>query len=476
MRRRKFLAAAAAAATVGLAGCGDRSQDTTTPGGGPSRPTDQPLGTRGAQGTEGEQGPYPASMAEEWGLDRVVNLATEGADQSGVRETADYFDDHLRDGTLVYLPPGRYKLGRTVRPDGGRVGVVGENATIVPPDGFDGTLFAFGYPETLSDVVVEGLTFDFSAESTGARPLYAMASDRIVAREIEVRGEVDVEQDQLRFDVTDPGGTALVEDVRLPDGAVPGTGVTGIEVGDRNHGDLTFVDCHVAGFPDNGLYANPPEGEVSVLGGYYLNNGISGVRIETRDASVVRGVHVRCDDGSGAGENMRGIRLRSGESLLVEDCLVELLEVTSSDGGIVFSSELGSATVQNCQVRVDADDINAIRIKSPGDGTADDAHHGPFRCQNVLVTGNAAGGAAVAAANRQGCEFSNLCVHQPGERRDGIVAENVHGEVHDSYVSVTGTPLSFSGSSISRKNVVVDRSPETAERDVQRRCSVPTDQ
>lgn len=466
MRRRKFLAAAAAAATVGLAGCGDRNPDTTTPDGGPSTPPGDFTGTRG------EQRPYPASLAEDWGLDSVVNLASEGADQTGTRETADYFEDYLDDGNLVYLPPGRYRLGRTVRGGSGSVGVVGENATIVPPDGFDGTLFAFGYPEPLSEVLVEGLTFDYRAENTGARPLYAMADDRVVAREIEVRGEVDVAQDQFRFDVTDPDGTALVEDVRLPDGASEPS-VTGIEVGDQNHGDLTFVDCHVEGFPDNGLYANPPEGEVSVLGGFYRNNGISGVRIETKDASVVRGVHVRCDDSEGVGENMRGIRLRSGESLLVEDCLVELLEVTSSDGGIVFSSELGSATVQNCQVRVDADDINAIRIKSPGDGTAEAAHHGPFRCENVFVTGNAAGGAAVAASNRQGCEFSNLCVHQPGERRDGIVAEDVDGEVRDSYVSVTGTPLSFTRSSISQRNVVVDRTPEDADGGAQRRCSVP---
>jgi len=468
MRRRNFLAAAAAVATVGLAGCGDSGPEPTDPGGEPSRPVGDHPGTRD------RERPYPAALAEEWGFDRVVNLASEGADQSGVRDTADHFADAFEDGTLVYLPPGRYELGRTIEVTGDAVGVVGENATIVPPDGYEGVLFAFGYPDPLSEVVVEGITFDFRAEETGARPLFAMADSRIVARELTVRGEVDVPQDQFRFDVTDPEGTALVEDVRLPDGAVPGTGATGIEVGDQNHGDLSFIDCEVAGFPDNGLYANPPEGEVSVLGGYYRNNGISGVRIETEDASVVRGVHVRCDDAGGAGRNMRGIRLRSGESLLVEDCLVEMLEVTSSDGGIVFSSELGSATVQNCQVRVDADTINAIRIKSPGDSTAEAAHHGPFRCENVYVTGNAAGGAAVAAADRRGCEFANLCVHQPGERRDGIVAEDVHGQVHDSYVSVTGTPLSFTSSSISRRNVVVDRTPEATEERVDRHCSVPS--
>jgi len=473
MRRRTFLATVGAAATVGLAGCGGRGDDDDdtappAPGPRPSNRTDSP------GGTPAEDGRYPDAIAADWGFDEVVNLATEGADQTGARETATHFEDHLRDGTLVYLPPGRYRLGRTVSVGDAAAGVVGENATIVPPDGFDGTLFALGYPEPLSEVLVAGLTFDFRAEDTGARPLFAMADDRILARELDVRGRIDVRQDQLRFDVTDPEGTARVENVRLPDGGVPGTGVTGMEVGDQNHGDLAFVDCHVAGFPDNGLYANPPEGEVSVLGGSYLNNGISGVRIETADASVVRGVHVRCDDRSDAGENMRGIRLRSGESLLVEDCLVEMLEVTSSDGGIVFSSELGSATVQNCQVRVDADDVNAVRIKAPGDGTGEDAHHGPFRCENVVVTGEATGGAAVAAANRQGCEFANLCVHQPGDDRDGIVAEDVTGEVHDSYVSVTGDPLSFTRSTISRRNVTVNRDPGDADSVVDRRCSGPT--
>ncbi|MDH5021290.1 hypothetical protein [Halobacterium rubrum] len=469
MRRRRFLATVAAAATVGLAGCGGREDDDPPPPGpGPHEQPEVPARTTG------EESRYPAAIASEWGFDEVVNLGTEGADQTGARETADYFEDHLRDGTLVYLPPGRYELGRTVSVSDASTGIVGENATIVPPDGYDGTLFALGYPEPLSEVLIAGLTFDFRAEDTGARPLFAMADDRIVARELDVRGRIDVGQDQLRFDVTEPDGTARVENVRLPDGGVPGTGVTGMEVGDQNHGDLAFVDCHVAGFPDNGLYANPPEGEVSVLGGSYLNNGISGVRIETKDASVVRGVHVRCDDRSDAGENMRGIRLRSGESLLVEDCLVEMLEVTSSDGGIVFSSELGSATVQNCQVRVDADDVNAVRIKAPGDSTAEDAHHGPFRCENVVVTGEATGGAAVAAANRRGCEFANLCVHQPGDDRDGIVAEDVTGEVHDSYVSVTGDPLSFTGSAISQRNVTVNRDPRDADSAVDRWCSQPS--
>jgi hypothetical protein len=473
MRRRRFLTAFGAAATALTAGCGRRSRsrrrtDSTTTDGTPAGVNR--VGSRTTTSTEDE--PYPADIADEWGFDRVVNLAAAGADQTGSRPTGDVFEDAFADGTLVYLPPGQYRLGRTVTVGrGARVGVVGENATIVPPDGFDSTLFGFGYPSPLSDFLFAGVTFDYRAENTGARPFFAKVDGKTVAREVTVRGRVDVPQDILRFDVTHPDGHARVERMRLPDGAVPGTGVTGIEVGSDNRGDLSFVDCEVAGFPDNGLYANPPEGRVEVRGGFYRNNGIANVRIETKDASLVRGVHVRCDDASNGGENMRGIRLRSGNSLLVEDCLVELLEVTSSDGAVVFSSELGSATVQNCQVRVDADGVNAIRIKSPGDGTEPAAHRGPFRCENVVVTGSASEGAAVQAANRQGCEFVDLCVHQPGENRDGVVTEDVSGALRNAYISVTGTPLSFARSAISRDNVTTNRDPSAVENGVDGHCS-----
>jgi len=42
-----------------------------------------------------------------------------------------------------------------------------------------------------------------------------------------------------------------------------------------------------------------------------------------------------------------------------------MLDVTTSDGAVTFSSELGSATVRNCQIKVDADKVNAVRIKEP---------------------------------------------------------------------------------------------------------------
>lgn len=465
MNRRAVLSSIGTAALVAVAGCGSSDDQTTTQR---DDQTPAPEGTDDPPASQPPAEEYPKSIAEEYGFDQIVNLGEAGADQTGNRPADDLFREHLADGRLLYLPPGRYNVTDTLAFSGGtKLGLVGENATIVPPDGFSSVLFGFGFSSPLSELLVSGLTFDCTAENTGARPFFVSADDRITVNEVTVRGEIDVQQDLLRFDVTSESGQAVVNNVNLPDGGVQGTGVTGIEVGDQNHGDLRFVDCHVAGFPDNGLYANPPEGKVEVLGGTFLNNGISGVRIETAGESVVRGAHVRCDDSTGAGDNMRGIRLRSGESLLVEDCLVEMLDVTSSDGAVTFSSELGSATVRNSQIQVDADGINAIRIKSPqGSG----AEQGPFRCENVVITGSAAGAEAIRASHRSGCEFGDVCVHQPGENRDGLVANNVIGAVENSYISVTGDPILSTNSTLSQTNVRLNRQPEESPRDVDRHC------
>lgn len=459
MHRRRYLRSAGTVALFGLAGCSDADSSSEPTGGTPGAPTDRqpPENVPAGDGSPRDV----ASIADEWGFDGVTNLADVGADTGGDRAVDGVLDEHATAGTLVYLPPGRYRLTDEFSiGDGSRLGLVGYDAVVAPEEGFSDTLFGLGWPDPLDEVLVSGVTFDFSAPDTGGRPVFAAADDRVVLRDLSVRGEVDVEQDLFRLDVTGEDGTGLVERLTLPDGAVPGTSVTGCEVGDNNRGDVSFVDCHIEGFPDNGLYADPPEGSVEVQGGYFRNNGIAGVRIETNEDSVVRGVHVRCDRAEGSGRNMRGIRLRAGNSLLVEDCVVELLEVTESDGAITFASELESATVRNCRLRVDADNVNAIRVKSPSDGASSNTSQGPFRCENVVVTGSASEGAAIQAANREGCEFYGLCVNQPGDNRDGFQADNVVGELVNSHIAVTGDPLAFRNSTITRRDVTLSRNPE----------------
>ncbi len=395
----------------------------------------------------------PGRLANEWGFDDVVDLVDAGADPTGETPIDDVFEDAIGAETLLYLPPGTYRLeGSVAADDASRIGLAGDDATVVPPDGNDDVLFGFGWSEPIDAAFCRGITFDFTAENTGGRPLLARANDAVFIEDVTVRGEADVDQDLVRVDVTGSGGSGMVRRLHLPDGALGDTKVTGCEVGDSNRGDVSFVDCQIDGFPDNGLYANPPKGSVHVIGGRYRNNGIAGVRVEVDDDAIVRGVHVRCDDAEGAGQNMRGIRLRAGHSVLVEDCVVEMLEVTSSDGGITFASELGGGTVRNCLIRVDADDVNGLRIKRAANA---ESQHGPFVCDSITITGTASGGGAIQASDRTGLSFRDICIHQPGADRDGLHADYVDGEFVDSRVSVTGDAFVLTESRIDRRNVTV---------------------
>lgn len=433
--RRRTLLATAAAATAGLAGCGGRSLD----------PWDEP--------TPADQ-PELDAVADAWGFSEIRDLGEHGADPFGNEPLGPVLDDAAGNGRMLYLPPGRYRMEEQWSfTEFSLFGLVADGATIVPPQGFDDELFTLGTPGTASRLLVDGLEFDFRAKRTGGRPVVARVDHELNLRNVTVRGRQDVDTDTVRVDVTSPDGVGRVERLRLPDGAVVKWPITGCEVGDDTRGDISFVDCHIEGFSDNGLYADPPEGRVRVLGGYYANNEVAGVRVNADPGSLVRGVHVRCDEARNGFKNMRGIRLRGGKNVLVEDCLVELLDVSFSDGAVTFSSELESATLRNTRIRVDADGVNAIRIKEPTGGILRMGES--FTVENVVVTGAAATGAAIRASRRDNCVFEGLCVHQPGRERSGVEADRVSGTIRDAHLAVTSKPYRFTDSDIETVDVSV---------------------
>lgn len=425
---------AATAGAAGLAGCGG-SPDPWN-------------------GSPPEAQPGLSATADAWGFDEVVNLVDAGADPTGKKPLGPVLEEAAADGTLVYLPPGRYLLEESwAFTEFSSFGIVGDRATIVPPQGYDDQLLVLGVPGKASRVLAEGLRFDLRAKKTGARPIAARVDDELVLRDITVRGRQDVDTDTVRVDVASPKGVGLVERLRLPDGSVSTWPITGCEIGDDTRGDISFVDCHIEGFSDNGLYADPPKGRVRVLGGYYANNEVASVRVNAGPGSLVRGVHVRCDTAREGFVNMRGIRLRGGRDILVEDCLVELLQVSGSDGAVVFSPQQRSGTVRDCRIHVDADGVNAIRIKAPkrrllGSG-------GRIKVENVIITGNAAEGPAVMASDRDGCVFDGVCLHQPGNGRGGVRAHRVSGAIRNSYLAATDYPYRLLSSDVELADVDV---------------------
>lgn len=441
MNRRDVLRVGAVAGAT-LAGCSTREEPP------PPTPTRVPP-TVGPPDTEARMEQYTAQFGT------VVNAASAGAGPGSGRSLDAFLDEVAGDDTLVYLPNGRYPMDDYWNyPTFDNFGLVGDDATIVPPDGYDHAFFGFGQPEAARRLLIDGITFDFRATRTGGRPLIVKVSDALVVRDVTVVGQLDVEAPMMRFDVTADDGQGLVERLRLPDGATVQAWAYGCLVGETNRGDITFRDCHIAGFPNNGLYAEPPSGRIRVVGGRYENNNVSNVRVA--GGALVKGVHVRCDRQREGFNNMRGIRLRTGTDAVVEDCFVEFENVSASDGGIVLPGTMDAATIRNTRVRMSADNVAAVLCKPPERNDGRQA----LRCESVCIDGSAANTAAILVENRDGCVFDDVSIRQTGRNRDGIeVIGSDDGVVRNSKISVTGEPLVVVNSTISTENVWTNNDP-----------------
>jgi len=432
---------------VALAGCPGRdpSDGNPSPLDGPGSPSD--TGPGGAT-------PRPSldGLRSEYG--QVVDVTEAGAAADASSSINDLLADEAGDDTALYFPKGEYMLDEPLRiEEFTDLALVGDDAVIRPPQGYGDVLFGLGSDSDARGLYVEGFRFDFSADDTGARPIYGKVSDDLLVRNVVVEGRQDVAQDSMRFDVTDADGRGRVEGLSMPDGADARYANTGIYVGEDNQGTLSFVNCHVAGFPDNGLYASPSMGPIRVIGGRYVNNGIASVRVSGN--SLVRGVTVRCDTERSNLENMRGIRLRSGRRIVVEDATIEMKRVPESDGAITMAAWLEEATVRNTTIRTDADDVAGVNAKTP----ADDEGSGPgISLQGIEVTGEAADGAAVAVADRSNCQFQGVCIAQDGEDRDGIqLSDSESSTLRRSTIAVHGRPLVLENATLKRRNVQIRR-------------------
>jgi hypothetical protein len=487
LTRRGLLATLGTAATTGLAGCSlleDESDTTPAQVANGGQRTTRPVGSgpggggQGGDGAAGESGPGdrddedrepaelepPESLPYADDYDRLVDVVAAGADPEGTRSILDVLSAEAGEDTLLYFPPGRYLMGgewelSTFE----NFAMVGGPATLVPAPGYTGYLLALGWDGGGRHARFENFTFDLRNPRSGARPLQILADD-LVVRDVSVVGRQETGRGMMRFDVTDPDGTGLVERMLLPDGAAVETGTAGCLVGPTSHGTIRFRDCRIEGFPNNGLYASPAKGRVEVLGGYYANNGIASVRVS--GDSLVRGVTVRCDDDGRPLDNMRGIRLRHGKSILVEDCTVELTAATYSDGAITLEQLLESATVRNTTIRVDVDLVPAIRVKSPARPTTlDETPIGEprIRIEGVQIDGAAADNSAVYVVDRDDCRFDGLCVHQTGDRRNGLHLVRSQGSVlRHALIDVTGNPFVLENSPLEKIDVTVaGTSPES---------------
>lgn len=478
-RRAYLRAAGATVAAAALAGCNEWSSRTTTRETTPptttrtteATPTTETTRTDGTptETTTGEPTIDATTQTTAEPVDRdrfetVVNVADAGADQSGEEPINAVLADHLGHDTLLYFPSGRYRLEPWRVLDYRNLGIVGEDATFVPPSRERGYWLMFG---DLRDFLFAGFTLD--CRETGVAPVnyVGVGGGTNVVRDVALRGHRRAPKTGFEVAATDPGGELRFENVRLPDGS---TGGEAIYVFPESVGELTFRDCRIEHWGE-GLYAAYQSGPLRVVGGYYANNGIDQVRVGGgHRGALVRGVTVRVDDPRRPEHkpNMRGIWMEEGERARVENCDVAITDLsgTYSSGAIVVGKQFGAVTVRNTRIRTDPD-VLALHVRDPMDSlrgkTVPSLNRLPEKwavtCRNVRISGEASSGRAVWNTRRDDCLFDGLCIdHQRGSR-DGIAVSYAEGcVIRDSTINVSGDPITTEGATVVTNRVRTDGS------------------
>lgn len=408
----------------------------------------------------------------------VVNVAEEGAARDASEPINDILEEHQGNSVLFEFPEGDYLMDRKFRhTDFEEFGMVGDGASIVPApaDEFESeaVLFKLGtYYAPGGEATVEGITFDFTAENTGLRGLQIQCNDLYVA-DVTFAGQHDAGTwGPAQFDVIDSGTTAVVENVRMPDGGAftrntaqdadptVDTGPTGIIVSPYHVGTLVVRNCEVGAFPDNGLYASSRDGRIHIEGGTYRNSNVANVRI-AGDGSTVKGVSVVVDKNRDDDVSQHGIRLDEGTfDVMDTEVILEepngnavritdqankttlsgldlrLADKSTSNDGIVVTGGAGETAIRDSTVEINCPG-QAIQLEA-GDGA-------PATVKRVTVIGDASGsvgGRHAIICERDGCELRDLAVNQPGPgyRRALRIAGDdvtvVGGRFHSTHIPI----------------------------------------
>ena len=403
-----------------------------------------------------EEGASSSVRSSTWSTRARIRPASEPIDP--------ILEAHANDDTLLYFPEGRYKLEQFRNYGGsndhfdaslyrplhnfGLLGAGSGKTYLVPRDGQGSDRYGSGYFDRLwfelrygSDLFVQGFTFDYTAPNTGGR-FQVIPEGGFVFRDVEVEGVNDTYFGPLLFWVTDPDAHGLVENVRLPDGGgeIPG-GPVGMYVDRAHKGTITIRNCRVEGFPDNGLYASnvSAPGVVQVEGGYFANSNTAQVRLGS-PGSYVKNAHVAVTETFGSEGyspiDMRGIRVADGGGVEIKNCHVHMSADAFSDGAIVGNRRAGSFSVKNTQIQVDAPFSSWAVL-----GKENELDDAAVTLDNVVVTGDAAGGSTIRLKDRDGSSLGNVLIRQTGDDRDGLELTNTDTSIENAVIDVTGEAI-----------------------------------
>ncbi len=390
----------------------------------------------------------------------VIDVVEEGAASDGSEPVNFLFQEYSDDDTLFVFEPGTYRVDPIEFSNRSHFGIIAngdERATFIPNDeGCRGGNPYYHFND-VDSLVMDGIDLDFREVDSGG-PMHMFLHGDSIFRNISYHGSCSNQLGVARIEVSDPDGTALVENFEARNTDENHT-LTGVYVSDGHAGELTFQNCAMDEFSDNGIYASAPggpngsDGVVHVIGGTFRNNNISNVRLGSTGATAENVTVIVDDQTPGWGQlNSRGIRLRNREEQIIRDCDITFgPEAADSFGGIVFHQANGGARIIDTSIQVDRDNIPAIKAFAP--------EHEPETApvfENVTVTGDSGAGAVAEIAGRNGTTFQSCSIEQNGSNRQGFFFEdcqNCHFE--DCHIEVGERPIHLNSSSVTLENTQV---------------------
>jgi hypothetical protein len=465
MNRRQLLRRGAVTGVLGLTGIAAYRQitdhsptehpvsnGTPTGGGGTAETTTTTTASTESPPPEPEE--QPVRHGDEFGT--VVDAVRAGADPEGEEPIDGFLARYADDDTLLSFPAGTYLLPPMELTDYDHLGIAAshdEHPTFVAPaDSCINTDPHIQFAR-VSDFLLEGVDFDFHRPGAGGA-VNVIASGDATVRDVVARGSCRQQVAMFRIDIRDPAGTGLVERLRLRNIQDSGW-MTGAYVGKHHSGEVTFRNCELSEFTDNGLYGSAPGvsdgggGSVHTVDGHFENNNVSNIRLGSPGSTARRDNIVVESAPEAESVNLRGIRFRRGSDQLVEDCQIRFgPNVTDSFGAVVFHADSGGARVADSRITMESDGIAAVNAfyHSGGGG-------GGPTFENLTVDGGASLGYAIRLNGRDGTTFRNCTVEQPGEHRDGIRMAYSEGcELVDSRIDVAGYPLILRDTTMTIRN------------------------
>ena len=411
-------------------------------------------------------------------FDRVVNVVDDlGVDNSGNDPVQWQINNADQEGTLFVFPEGEYFLtDRLLLMYNDTVGVVGQgDARFVVPENYNKEAVV---ADRGQDLLFENVDLDLRAD--GATPGYKFGVHRRgVVRDVELigqgthpdsdpRGEGGGDPDvtpALHLMARESSADLTVENFVAQNRGIMGAynrgkGRTGVWIGRSNTGTVTMRNCHVSGFPNNGLYTSRTHGVVQVEGGVFRNNDISQVRLGS-EGSYVEGAFMEVDPAKSKSPNPedmlngRGVRIESGPiktgGVTVRDCDIVIADGDVSEGGVIVAPSGGEFEVVDTRIRVDSGWVSGVRAKRPTSGGYAPPWPRHARLKNVSVTGGDSSAPAVVLEGRPDSTVTSCCIEQGGDDRTAVKLVDC-GEtvVKNSTLDVPGETLEVSRTNLRR--------------------------